>query len=192
MDRTKLIMAASKLNDTLGKEELNRIGFETGFAQRLREVTPERLAVSLISGLASQKVETIADLQRSFNALTASAVRYKPFHNQLSKEAFPVFMEGVFTKLLEGTVLTVLEPVPGSALHLLKDLVIQDGSSFGVRDVLETELPGRFTKISTWNGYGVEKPFGLGLSFWRSRRLPVRRRSNRRELARNRPRKGLD
>ena len=144
MNTTKLTTAARQLCNALNREALTSFGREVGFTERLREVTPHRLAVSLISAMASQRVETIADILRGFNALTGANVQYKPFHNQLAKDEFPRFMEGVFRRLLEKTTLRALEPIPGSVLARFKDIVIQDGSSFAIHDALSQKYPGRF------------------------------------------------
>jgi hypothetical protein len=133
------------LESALGEAELTRIGRDTGFALRLRAVTPFRLAVALIGSMAYRRVETIADLQRSFQAVTGRAVQYKPFHNQLAKETFPVFMFALFEHLLGRLALQTLAPVPGHALRRFEDIVIQDGSSFAIHDALQSVFPGRFT-----------------------------------------------
>ena len=101
MNTSKLITVASRLKKSLQKQAITRLGREVGFTQRLREVTPHRLAVTLVSAMAAQRVETIADILRAFNCLTGSSVQYKPFHNQLSKSELPAFMKGVFTSQLE-------------------------------------------------------------------------------------------
>jgi hypothetical protein len=116
--------------------------------ERLREVTPFRLAASLIGAMGSRSVETIADLQRSFHAVTGRGVRYKPFHNQLAKESFPVFMRGVFEGLLGRLAVQTLTPLRGHALDRFKDVVIQDGSSFAIHEALQSVFPGRFTATS--------------------------------------------
>jgi hypothetical protein len=70
-------------------------------------VTPFRLVMAMLSSLASGKVETLADIQRSFNALFGERLAYKPFHNQLSKRGFAQFMRACVERLLEKLVLNV-------------------------------------------------------------------------------------
>lgn len=132
----------------LSKTDLTRIGKETGFTQRLRTVTPHRLVLAIVGAMAFRKVETIADLQRSFHAVAGVGVEYKPFHNQLVKETFPVFMYAVFESLLGQLAGQTLAAVPGHALRRFEDIVIQDGSSFAVHEALKTHFPGRFTTVS--------------------------------------------
>jgi hypothetical protein len=148
MNDRQFTSVARQLESVLGEAEVTRIGRESSFAQRLREVTPHRLLLSIVGAMASTCVETIADLQRAFRALTGRSVEYKPFHNQLAKEAFPVFMYGVFEALLGKLVVRTLAAVPGDALAEFEDIVIQDGSSFAVHDALESVFPGRFTTVS--------------------------------------------
>ena len=146
MNTTKLTTIASMLKKSLRIQEITGIGRETGFTQRLREVTPIRVAVSFVSCFASHRVESIADILRAFNALSESSVQYKPFHNQLSKDEFPIFMKRVFERLLQVMVIQILEPLRGTALAVFNDIVIQDGSSFALADGLAHRFPGRFTK----------------------------------------------
>ncbi|MCI0558256.1 MAG: IS4 family transposase, partial [Nitrososphaera sp.] len=68
------------------------MGKEVGYCQRERVVTPFRLLLTLVWSLGGGKVTTLADMQRSFNALFGKRVAYKPFHNQLSKRGFAEFM----------------------------------------------------------------------------------------------------
>src|SRR4030067_1554972 len=84
----------------LTETELNDLGKRTGFCQRKREVTPYRLTLGMLNVFSNNEVRTIADMQRGFNALCEKQVQYKPFHNQLAKPSFPVFMHGLFEHLL--------------------------------------------------------------------------------------------
>jgi len=139
---------ASKLEQTLGAAELNRLGKEVGMAKRLREVHPARLATAVISALGTQQVKTLADLLLRLNALVPHGVEYKPFHNQLKKEAFPVFTHRIFSSLLDKLVINTLAAVETSALAGFEDIILQDGSSFALHNELAGVYPGRFTKIS--------------------------------------------
>jgi hypothetical protein len=118
-----------------------------GHCRRLRDVTPQRLVCSLLESLGGHRVETVADIQRTFNAQTGLRTRYKAFYNQLDKRAFPRFMRAVFTDLLRHLSQNVLRPAAGGVLSAFDDVVIQDGSSFAVHDALAKTFGGRFTKI---------------------------------------------
>lgn len=145
MNDQQITSIARQLEGALGEGELTGLGLETGFTERMREVTPARLALAVIGAMACRRVETIADLQRSFRAVTGRSVEYKPFHNQLAKQTFPVFMLAVFQRLLGRLAMRTLAPVPGHALRRFDDIVVQDGSSFAIHDALQSVFPGRFT-----------------------------------------------
>ncbi len=147
MTTQQLTSMSARIQAALGEAELTQLGFDTQFTRRLREVTPHRLAVSLVSTLATRRVSTLADLLRGFNALTERAVQYKPFHNQLVKSAFPHFMRAVFEHLLKQFLVKVLTPLPAHALRRFQDIVIHDGSSFALQDSLQERFPGRFTAV---------------------------------------------
>lgn len=135
------------LKATLERERLTGLARRLGQCRRLRDVTPQRLVCALIEALGSHRVETVADIQRAFNAQTGLRTRYKAFYNQLAKPAFPRFMRAVFRDLLSQLSQDVLRPVTGTALSAFEDVVIQDGSSFAVHDALARTFGGRFTKI---------------------------------------------
>ena len=82
------------------EDTLNTLGKVSSWCRRERTLTPYRMAVSLIDAFATSTVNSIADLQRAFNALCATTVQYKPFHNQLAKRQFPIFMRLLLTRLL--------------------------------------------------------------------------------------------
>jgi len=138
---------AQRLKATLEQERLTSLGRRLGQCRRLRDVTPQRLVCSLLEALGSRRVETVADIQRAFNAQTGLGTRYKAFYNQLAKPAFPRFMRAVFQELLANLSQSVLRPLAGTALSAFEDVVIQDGSSFAVHDALAKSFGGRFTTI---------------------------------------------
>ncbi|MCK6531045.1 IS4 family transposase [Myxococcota bacterium] len=148
MNESQFSEMVQKLNTALDIEEITRMGRESGFTERLREVTPHRLVLSLMCALATLRVESLADLLRTFNAVTGRSVQYKPFHNQLAKPEFPELMRLVLCHFLENLVLRVLEPVPDDILAGFEDIILQDGSSLAVRDSLADRYPGRFTRVS--------------------------------------------
>lgn len=139
-------MMAAILNEALEETHATWMGRATGFTRRLRTVTPHRLLLTLITSFASLHLRSLADIHRAFHALVGQGVEYKPFHNQLRKRAFPVLMEAAFRHLVKAFILKTLAPVPASALRVLKDIVIHDGSSFGMHHELADVLPSRFGK----------------------------------------------
>lgn len=137
-----------KLKSALDESTLTRLGRSTGLAERIRVVTPHGLALSCIAALATQKVETIADIERRFIALTGKSVQYKPFHKQLAKPAFAEFMREVLCHLMGQLVFDVLQPKPGSPLEKFDDILLHDGTSFAIHSSLSDRFPGRFSKHS--------------------------------------------
>lgn len=144
----------------LSETELNELGKRSGFCQRKREVTPYRLSLGMLDVFANNKVITIADMQRGFNALCKKRVQYKPFHNQLAKPSFPVFMQGLFEHLMGRLTQEVLRFDAGSPFARFQQLWLHDGSSFGLKSSLREVYPGRFTATSP---AGVELHVTMGL-----------------------------
>ena len=137
-----------RIKRVFSTQELNGLGKEVGYCQRKRVVTPFRLLLTLVWSLGGGKVTTLADMQRSFNALFGKRLAYKPFHNQLSKRGFAQFMRACVERLLEKLVLNVLKVKEGQAFSEFRRIVIQEGSSFAVKDSLSDVFPGRFRRVS--------------------------------------------
>lgn len=140
-------MFAKQLEDALDRRRLNDLGRSIGFTRRLRVITPFRLIVALITTLACFKVESIADLLRGFNYQNGTSTAYKAFYNRLARPSFPVLMQKVFCHLLESLATQTLEFDEDSPLARFRDIIIQDGSSFALKNTLETTFPGRFNTI---------------------------------------------
>ena len=128
----------------LRKDTVNALGRDVRFSQRERVITPYRLAMSLLSACATMRVESLADVQRCFNALFGVAVAYKPFHNQLAKWRFGDFMRALVEMMLEHWVVRVLHVEGDGAFSEFRSIVIQDGSSFALKKTLAQHYPGRF------------------------------------------------
>ena len=135
---------ADQFKRVLSQRSINSLGRLTRFCQRERIITPYRLAVSLLASCATTRVETLADIQRHFNALFATTVAYKPFHNQLAKRQFADFMRELVAVLIERWTVRVLEASGEGAFGEFGRIVIQDGSSFAVHDALAEQYRGRF------------------------------------------------
>jgi len=57
---------------------------------------------AVIAPMATQSTETIADVQRTFNALTGRTLAYKPFHKKLAKPTVAEFIRMLVGHLLDG------------------------------------------------------------------------------------------
>ena len=133
---------------TFDESKLNAMGKATRLCQREREVTPWRLMLSLVEAFSSTPVDSIADIQRTFNALCGTRVQYKPFHNQLVKPGFPAFARAVLCRLLDELACDVLRWTPQSPFARFGHIRIQDGTSFALKSTLADAWPGRFTTVS--------------------------------------------
>jgi hypothetical protein len=98
---------------TLGASEVEKIARQSRWLRRLRDITPLALVVACMSTLGASKATWIADILRTFNAFTGLSIRYKPFHNQLRKEAFPEFMRRLVERSLDTMTRPILTPELG-------------------------------------------------------------------------------
>lgn len=148
MKQEQFTKLARQLTTIFHSDKLNKLARKCRFMQRERKIEPFKLMLSIVSALGSGKVESLADLQRGYNFMADEDVAYKPFHNQLSKKAFAEFMrhtaEHVMEKLIQKSLNT---PLKGTFSEF-KRIILQDGSSFAVKDELAHVYPGRFHAIS--------------------------------------------
>jgi len=101
----------------------------------------------LVEALGALKVQTIADILRTFNAQNGLATQYKAFYNRLAQPAFPAFVRQVYRDILRRLSQNMLRATASDQLGHFTDIVVQDGSSFAVHDALAEIFGGRFTKI---------------------------------------------
>lgn len=127
-------------------DTIEQLGRDVGLCQRRRKVTPCRLALSLLYGFTKQTLDSLANLQRDHNILFGTAPAYKPFHKQLAKSAFAVFMRALADQLLEQWRPQTLRAEPGDVLAEFDRVIIQDGSSFALCDGLVKVFPERFNQ----------------------------------------------
>ena len=127
---------------------LQKTAKRTGFIQRNRSILPEILIPSLISALSKGNCHAIADLHRQFNGMCLTEndnVAYKPFHNQLRKEAFPHFMQQLVQLAITQFARQQCALLP-KKLSCFDDILLQDGSSFHVHKALADIYPSRFKR----------------------------------------------
>src|SRR3989475_8618206 len=147
MDHGQLSMVADKFQWVFSEALLNACGKEAKFCRRQRVITPFRLGLALTATCASQRVETLADFHRGFNALFDTTITYKAFYNQLAKPHFAAFMSTTASRLIGELSLKVLGFAKGRAFAEFRHIVIQDGSSFAIHDGLREVFPGRFKAV---------------------------------------------
>ncbi len=139
---------SKKLKVVLSEKKINKPGKSIGFSQRLRQIPPFQLIVSMITAMGDKETRHFSEIHRYFNQLTNKNVRYKPFHNQLAKPEFAQLMRDVADKVFNRRVNTKLKcnhPVLAS----FDKLLIRDGSSFAIHKVLsKTIKPGSLKKVT--------------------------------------------
>ena len=148
VDEKQIMTAASKFQKVFRESDLNALGKKIGLCVRERSITPFKLALSVVTSLACNVVESLADLQRDFNALMEANIGYKAFYNQLAKEEFPAMMLSMVSLAINQMSLNVLEFREGSPFRRFKQFLIHDGSSFALKDALQDIFPGRFSAVS--------------------------------------------
>ena len=146
MSNGELSKVTRALARALSEDEVNQLGIDAGQSKRLRMVTPFRLFLAIVAGLASSTVESLADLLREFNHQNGAAVAYKAFYNRLAREGFVQFMRQMLARLIDRLCIQTLAPTGHTAIAQFTDIVIQDGSSFALNKQLRDAFPGRFTK----------------------------------------------
>ena len=92
MEREKISTFAAKFKKAFSEGVLNELGKATRYCHRVRQLTPYRMVMTLMTLFAGTQVESLADLQRGFNALFGYTMDYKPFYDQLAKREFAVFI----------------------------------------------------------------------------------------------------
>jgi Tfp pilus assembly protein PilF len=72
-------------------------------------------------------------------------VAYKPFHNQLRKEAFPHFMQQLVQLAIAQFARQQCTQLP-KKMSCFDDILLQDGSSFHVQKALADVYSSRFKR----------------------------------------------
>lgn len=137
-----------KFKQSFDESTLNALGKATRLCRRERDATPFRLMLSLLQAFGCARLDSIADIHRTFNALSARPIQYKPFHNQLAKPGFASFTREVLSRLLNELAVAVLRFAPDSPFACFEQIRLQDGTSFAVKDARVETFPGRFTTVS--------------------------------------------
>ena len=80
------------------------------------------------------------------SSMIPDQIAYKPFHNQLRKQGFPLFMRALVERAIA---LRLKECLPDAhGLAGFEQVLLQDGSSFALHPQLAEHFPGRFNKHS--------------------------------------------
>jgi hypothetical protein len=144
MERQQFTTMAHKFQSVLDEEVLNERGQALGLVKRQRLVTPFRLGLSVMASMATQHVQTIAELHRQFNELWELDTDYNAFYKQLLKPAAPEFFLASLSDMMSQLTMKVLGLEAGEAFSEFDRLILQDGSSFALHQALAQVFPGRF------------------------------------------------
>jgi Transposase DDE domain len=147
MDHGQLSMVADKFQWVFSESLLNACGKDVKFCRRQRIITPFRLGLALTATCASQRIETLADFHRGFNALFDTTITYKAFYNQVAKPHFADFARTMTSRLISDMTLKVLGFAKGRPFGEFRRIILQDGSSFAIHDGLREVFPGRFKTV---------------------------------------------
>jgi hypothetical protein len=148
MDPQQVTTLAHKFQSVLDEEFLNERGQALGWVKRKRLVTPFRMGLSVMASMATQHVQTIADLHRQFNELWELDTDYNAFYKQLLKPTAPEFFLESLSDIMSQLTMKVLGFEAGEAFSEFNRLILQDGSSFALHQALAHVFPGRFTAVS--------------------------------------------
>ena len=148
MDKERIMAAAVTFGKVFSETDLNALGKEIGLCERERSITPFKPGLSIVTSLACNQVESLADLQRDFNALIETEIGYKAFYNQLAKAEFPEMMRAVTSLAIKQMSFNVLGFREGSPFCKFRQILVHDGSSFALKDALQESFPGRFSAVS--------------------------------------------
>src|SRR5438309_11522118 len=126
MDHRQHSMVADKFQWVFSASLLNACGTDAKFCRRMRTITPFRLGLALTATCASQRVETLADFHRGFNALFDTTITYRAFYNQVAKARFADFARTMAARLIGDMTLKVLGFTRGRTFAEFRHIVIQD------------------------------------------------------------------
>lgn len=144
MERMQASTVVKQFKQVFDESSVNELGKATRLCRREREATPYRLILTLLEAFATDRLESIADIHRTFNALCEKQMHYKPFHNQLAKPGFASFALQMLNRVLNGLACEVLRFSPESPFARFERIRIQDGSSFALKAELADVFPGRW------------------------------------------------
>jgi hypothetical protein len=137
-----IIHLKQRLTQFLNPVTLNQQAKRCQFMQRIRDIQPLQLVTSLVAAFSQGNTSSIAELQRQFNGMQLSEadfVAYKPFHNQLRKDTFPLFMERL-TRMLMSVLMKQYQGKVPSKFQRFERILLHDGSSFAIHDKLKDQL----------------------------------------------------
>src|SRR4029077_16879410 len=132
----QFITMANQCQSVLDEDVLNERGQQVGFAKRERLLTPLRLGLSVVASMATQQVQTLADLHRQFHALWALESDDNAFYTPRLKSTAPEFFRTSLCHIMRQRTMKVLGFEAGQAFSAFHRLLLQDGSAFALPEAL--------------------------------------------------------
>lgn len=136
-----------EIKQNLSCEIFNDMAHETKLIERVRKYEGHALFWSIVGGFCVGQATEIAGMLRTFTKDTGIRMNYSAWYNRLSKDEFSMFMQEAATHFVNHVYTQHLD-VKGQLFSQFRDIYIQDGSSFGINDLLAEYYPGRFTHTS--------------------------------------------
>lgn len=139
--------ASLLLQQQLNDEKITQLARETGFVQRIRKIRPFQFLISFIKAFAGgNQVRCLSEILRGYIYEIGENIEYKAWHCKLDSDGFSRFMLEVLNTLVIALSTKWMRGACHNGLDQFDDILIQDGSSFGVHRELENVFPGRFKK----------------------------------------------
>lgn len=145
MDNLTDVMKEIKQN--LSCEIFDDMARDTKLIQRAGKYEGHAMFWSIVGGFCVGQATEIAGMLRAFIKDTGIHLGYSAWYDRLSKDEFCVFMKEAAEHFINHVYTQHLD-VKGRWLGQFRDIYIQDGSSFGINDLLHEYYPGRFTHTS--------------------------------------------
>lgn len=142
----KITQIKTELKKKLSPKVLNKIARETEFIQRTRKTEGFNVFWSIISGFVIGQATEIAGMLRAYQKDTGIKINYSAWYNRLSKAGFANFMCEMADYLINHLYTQRLRAQ--GLLDRFDDVLIQDGSTLSINNLLQDVFPGRFTKTA--------------------------------------------
>lgn len=133
-----------EIKQNLSSETFDHMAHDTKLIERAGKYEGHALFWSIVGGFCVGQATEIAGMLRTFSKDTGISLNYSAWYNRLSKDEFSVFMKEAATHFVNHVYTQHLD-IKGQLLDQFRDIYIQDGSSFGINDLLAEYYPGRFT-----------------------------------------------
>jgi IS4 transposase len=117
--------------------------------------------------MGAGKVSTLTGLWHGYMADTKQSVSYKSYHDRLAQPAFPELMRGIVEHMTKRLRIQSLKFPPGSPFARFEDIILQDGTAYGLNDRLAKDFPGIGSVA------GVEIHTGMSLLFEAPKKVAI-------------------